>query len=109
MEDTTAGIETWGKGARRVRGKASKQDLIKEISNLTGTKVLDIYALNLKDLKDVLKVVESGKVISVEVLPEGRFKSPYLEVLESVLPNTPNLQKLPVSSLGCLVEALSGR
>lgn len=98
------GIETWGKGSRRTRGKASKLELIGEISALTNSKSLDIGNLTLADLKIVLTAAKEHKTIKEEC-PSGRFKKPYIDSLKPIMPRVENLEKLSVNSLKELIGA----
>ena len=106
MINTTIGIETWGSGSSKTRGKASKLDIITQIAKETRVKTLDLSNLNVSDLAKILKVAKGHKHKKV-VVPEGRLKKPYIDSLEKILPNMRNLSKLPVSSLKNLMEALN--
>lgn len=99
-------IETWGGGNRRTRGKASKLDIIRDISNETHTKSLDIGTLNISDLKAILIVVRKDGRIQ-DSIPDSKLKAPYLDALNNLLPKIPNLRKLTVASLKALTGALS--
>lgn len=104
--NTAIGIETWGSGNRKTRGKASKLDMIRDISKETNTKALDIGVLNLKDLTVILKAAKEHSRLAGEI-PQGNRKDPYLERLGLLFPNMTNLKKLPVASLKALVGAFS--
>lgn len=105
MENNTAiGIETWGSGNSKTRGKQSKLDIITNISVCTKTKDLDIFRLNLIDLNKILRVAKSHKTLHMS-MPLGRLKKPYLEPLVQLFPTVKNLDKLPVSSLKSLLGA----
>ena len=101
MIETTIGIETWG-----VRRKPTKLDIIAEIASEARVSVLDISSLNLNDIKSILKVVKTHKHPKL-VVPNSNRKAGYLEALQSVLPKTTKLDKLSVSALKTLVEALN--
>lgn len=99
-------IETWGGGNRQTKGRPSKLDIIRDISVLTHAKSLDIGLLNLKDLREILKVANTSARLT-DVAPQSTFKSPYLTALKKVIPNVHNLEKLTVASLKALTGALS--
>jgi hypothetical protein len=103
----TAGIETWGGGSNRTRGKASKLDIITMIGQETHTKALDIGNLNLSDLNKILKVAKSHKELIESEMPKGRLKHPYIQSLEKIFPTVKNLSKLSVSSLQELLGAFT--
>jgi len=104
LSENTLGIETWSGGNRRTRGKASKLDIITQISLETKTKSLDIGNLNLGDLTKILKVACKHETLQV-VMPTGRLKSPYVDTLQGILPTVKNLDKLSILSLQALLGA----
>jgi|TARA_R110000744_G_scaffold158870_1_gene274923 hypothetical protein len=97
-------IETWGKGCRRLRGKASKLEIITTISEETSTKVLDIGGLTISDLNKILKTAKEHTKFSKE-MPTGRLKQPYIKILNSIFPEVTAFDKLPVASLQSLLGA----
>lgn len=103
--NTTVGIETWGGGSRKQKSKPSKLSLVREISELTKVSSLDITALCIADISKILTVAKQGTTIKIEV-PTGRYKKPYIEVLEGIFPNI-SLTNLPVASLKELIGAFN--
>ena len=106
MINTTVGIETWGGGSTKTKGKSSKLDIITLIAKETRAKALDLSNLNVADLTKILKVAKRHKHPKV-LVPGGRLKKPYIDSLDVILPNMGNLTKLSVSSLKNLLEALN--
>jgi len=106
LEGKLVGIETWGGGNRRTKGKASKLDIIREISEKTNTKALDISALNLSDLRIILNLANTDTRLAGEA-PTGRYKRDYIPVLETIFPKVKNFNKLPLSSLRTLLGAFT--
>jgi|TARA_B110000908_G_scaffold115269_1_gene135170 hypothetical protein len=97
-------IETWGKGCRRLRGKASKLEIITTISRETSAKVLDIGGLNISDLNKILKTAKQHKKLA-KAMPTGRLKQPYIDILNIIFPEVKTFDKLPVASLQSLLGA----
>jgi hypothetical protein len=103
--DSTIGIETWGGGSRKYKGKLSKLEIIRAISRKRHVKVLDISAMNLKDLNFILKELDSFKAPDIPVIT-GRSKAPYIAELIKVFPTVESFNKLSVESLKQLIGAL---
>jgi hypothetical protein len=101
---TTVGIETWGGGSSRTRGKPSKLDLIRAISIETGAKTLDIGTLSLVELNKILRVAKTHTKVSTN-MPISSFKEAYLIHLRSLFPTVTSLNKLSVASLQDLLGA----
>lgn len=100
---TTLGIETWGGGNRKQKRKASKLELVTEISRLKSTKSLDIMGLSIRELEHILSVAKTANTIIGEI-PVGRFKKPYILALSGIFP-TVSLDKLSVAALRELLGA----
>ncbi len=103
--DNTIVIETWGGGSRRTKRRASKLELVTEISKITGKKSLDITGLTISDLESILQVANENTRLS-ENAPSSRFKQPYINILEAIFP-TVKLDKLPVAALKELLGAFN--
>lgn len=102
------GINTWGGGNRKTRGKESKLDLIIRISKKLNVKILDLNALNIKDLKSLLQRIQNIEVWHEMVIPNSRTKRPYLDELDITFPNIQSMSKLSVASLQALMGACNG-
>lgn len=105
MESSSLGIETWGGGNRKQKRKSSKLSIITRIGKLTQSKSLDITALSIADLEDILNKAETEQKISV-LVPTSRLKRPYIQLLTELFPKVA-LDKLPVSALKELLHAFN--
>jgi hypothetical protein len=103
--ESTIGIETWGGGSKKYRGKLSKLEVIRAISQKRQVKVLDISAMNLKDLNFILQELDTIVKADIPVVT-GRSKAPYIAELVKVFPKVDSFNKLSVESLKQLIGAL---
>lgn len=97
-------IETWGKNRRSLQGKRSKQELISEIGHKYRAKTLDIGAMTNKDLTSILEQ-EIAPDVNIESVKSKRKKE-YIEQLSKTFPTVKGLDKVPVSGLDNLLEAV---